>query len=193
MRNALPLPIGVMTVSRGQKPRRCGFTIVEAIATMVVLGTIAAATSGLVLRAAEAYQGAATDGEVYGDLAAAMDRIERELRAIPGKGGGAANLNGVTPASISWSNGGAACSLSVSGDSLLLVSDSSGAMTLLKGVAALEVQTFDESNAALPGTISGNGLDSVRRVSVRVTAVRNGRSATLRSKVFFRCCAEGAN
>lgn len=178
---------------RGRRSSARGFALVEAISAMVILGTIASVTAGIIWRGAESYQSVATDTELFGELAAAMDRVERTLRELPGKGGAKANLNGVAASSVQWTSGATACSVSLVGDQLLMTSDSSGSMVLLAGVTDLAIQTYDASNGALTGPLSGAALDAVQRISVSITIARNGRSATLRSKVFLRCCSEGAN
>lgn len=192
--NASAPPRSPTRDAQGVRRRRGrGFTLVEAISTMVIIGTVATVAAGIIWRGSEAYQSAATDTELYGELTAAMDRIERALREVPGKGGGKANLSGVTPSSVSWASGTTACALALSGGQLILTTDSSGPMVLATGAVSLSVQAYDESNAALGGTLSGSALDSVRRLSVSATLSRGDRSATLRTRVFLRCCSEGVN
>lgn len=169
-----------------------GFTLIESICAMVVLGAVGLGASGLIARVTDTFQAAATDGELAAELGAALDRVERALREIPGKTGGSAALESLTPASIGWTVGGAPWSLALANGELRLTGDAADPAVLARDVTALDVAAFDQSNDALAGTLSGGGLDAVRRVQVRVTAERQGRSVTLRTRVFLRACVEGA-
>ena len=76
---------------------------------------------------------------------------------------------------------------------LLSASSNAGAaaQVLLQDVASFSVQAFDESNNALPATLSGSGCDAIRRLQITITLQRHGVSHTLRTKLFLRALMEG--
>lgn len=175
---------------------RRGFTLVEAVCTMVVVGVLGVATSGLVLSASDQYLAAASRGAIGSGLSAAMERVAIELRQIPAAAGVSptrADLRGVTPTSVSWNDASAVeRSLALSGTQLVL-SEGRNQYVLLKDVSAFSVAAFDESNVPLAGTIVIADIAPVRRLEVSITVSRGGCSETLRSRFFLRSVVEGGS
>lgn len=167
-----------------------GFTLIEAIACMVILGTMASVSAGLVLRASDAYTRGATSAQLVAELSTGMDRIDRELRRIERKGAGAVapNIASVSATSITWSTN---WSLTLSSGHVLFSEAGSTPVVLLRDVTAFTVAAFNESDAALVLPLSGSGCDPIRRLSVSVTLSRNGQTESLRTKVFLRSTLAG--
>ena len=61
---------------------RRGFTLIEAIATIVVLAIIGSIASLIILTAVDGYTDAATGAQLHIEASTAMDRIVRELRKV---------------------------------------------------------------------------------------------------------------
>ncbi|MCU0688763.1 MAG: type II secretion system GspH family protein, partial [Phycisphaerales bacterium] len=77
-------------VKRSQAPRasgRRGFTLVELVATMVVLGTLATIAGGIVQRLAQVQTTAAIRAQLYADANLAMERIVMMIKHTPPRAG----------------------------------------------------------------------------------------------------------
>jgi prepilin-type N-terminal cleavage/methylation domain-containing protein len=166
---------------------RRGFTLVEALSTLVIMAVLGSVTSTIIFSAVRGYRDAATAAQLHGEASGAMDRITRELRAIP-LSGTAPDIASVTSTSITWSTNSA---LSLSGTNLMLSIAGGTSQRLLSDVASFSIQTYDESNTALASSVSGAGCAAIRRVQVQVTLTRFGISETLRTRVFVRSTMEG--
>jgi prepilin-type N-terminal cleavage/methylation domain-containing protein len=177
---------------RSRGPHRRGFTLVEAIATMAILGAVGAAASGLILTATRSYTDAAFAAQLQAEASAAMDRMMRELRWIridPDSAAPVPIVSQVTATSISF-NGN--WSLSYSGGQVQLVENGGTAMVLLSDVSAFSISTFDQDGSALGATLSGAECGAIRRIQVQFTLTRSGASQTLRSRCFIRGMMQGA-
>jgi prepilin-type N-terminal cleavage/methylation domain-containing protein len=167
-----------------------GFTLVEAVATMTILSIIAVVASRMVFTASNAFANAAARAELAASASAAMERMTQELRDIglrPSTTPAEPNLDSVTASSIAWAGDH---SLGFSGGSLTL-STGGTARTLAESVSAFTVQAYDQDNAALATSLSGDACDAVRRIQVTLTLTKGGVSETLRTKVFLRCMMAG--
>lgn len=169
-----------------------GFTMVEAIATLTVLGVLASVSVNLIYTATTSYRDAATRAQLSDEVSVAMDRIARRLTSIERDTSAAVvapQISSVTPTSIAWNSN---YSLTLSGAQLQLVENGGVARTLLDDVTSFSVSAFDESNAALAGTLSGAATQAIRRIRVQVTVQRLGISETTRTKLFIRATMSGA-
>jgi prepilin-type N-terminal cleavage/methylation domain-containing protein len=173
-------------VTRPGAGRRRGFTLVEAVATIVVLGALGTAASSILLSATDSYLDAATAAQLHSEASIAMDRAVREVRKIALDSSAtsiAPDIDSVTASSITWDT---TSSLSLSGTNLMLAVSGGAAAVLQSDVTAFTVQTYNESNTALGTSLSGSGCDPIRRVSLTITVSRGGVTHTVRSKVFVR-------
>ncbi|MHC4948052.1 MAG: PulJ/GspJ family protein [Planctomycetota bacterium] len=171
--------------------RRRGFTLIELIATIVVLSALGTVASSILLNATDGYLAATTGAQLHTEASIALDRIARELRKIdldPSATGVAPDIDSVDTTLIVWSTDH---SLKLGGTDLLL-EESGVTAVLLTDVSAFTVAVFDESNTALPLPRSAAGCDPIRRVLVTITLTRSGVTATLRGKVFLRSTMTGA-
>ncbi|MEC9374454.1 MAG: prepilin-type N-terminal cleavage/methylation domain-containing protein [Planctomycetota bacterium] len=64
-------------------PTRAGFTLVELLATMVVVSAVAAVSTGLIYGFSKAYASAAEQRRSVERVSTALDRIVREIREAP--------------------------------------------------------------------------------------------------------------
>jgi prepilin-type N-terminal cleavage/methylation domain-containing protein len=172
---------------------RRGFTLIEAVVTMTVLGAIGAVAASIIVNTAGGYSAAVTRAEVASDGAAALDRIWRELIDIPikiGYGSVAPDISTFTATSVTWSTNS---SLTLSGTNLMLTEAGGTARCVLAGVTSLTLQAYDESNTALGASLSGSGCDAIRRISIQFTVTGSGRTESFRTKLFLRATMSGAS
>lgn len=159
---------------------------------MVIIGTLAGLAAPILIRSAEVYEGTAVRSQLQGDLASAMDRLDRAIRETSlNAGGDGPDITSVTPASLAWTTLSGAATLDLVGGDLNFASPGESATTILSGATGLTVRCFDESNIELAGTLSGNAVLAVRRIEVTISASRYGLSETLRLRVFPRCMMKG--
>ena len=172
--------------------RRSGFTLVEAIATIVVLAVLGSLASTILIEASDGYFAGQVHAQLHTEASIAMDRIVRECRNIELDESAddiAPDIDSVTDTSMTWT---ADNSLTLDGSNLLLTVGGGAPHVLLSDVSAFEIQTYDESNNALNQPRQAARCDSIRRVRIRLTVTRHGESETLRTKVFLRSTMAGA-
>lgn len=179
---------------RGARRRDGGFTLVELIATMTVLSVIGLAASGLIVTATDSYVEASTAARLHGEASVAMDRIVRELRAIPNRAEEEANgpdLDAVRSDRISWGDGS-----SIRLDEqrrLVLTIDGGDANVLLENVATFEVEAFDAEGAALAATLNWPATASVQRIGIMIETSDKGVQDRIRSLAFIRSTISTGN
>jgi prepilin-type N-terminal cleavage/methylation domain-containing protein len=171
------------------------FTLVEAIATMVVLSVLAGLSWRLVLTGVTQAVRASDRLGLSGELSSALERAASEVRHIPAKAGvspAVSSITSVTPASLAWLGPlGGPVSLTLNSGELVLT-EGWVSTTLARDVTAFGVRTFDHANAPLATTLNGAACEAVRRVELTLTASRAGVTETLRTRVFLRACSPGS-
>lgn len=173
---------------QAHRSRRRGFTLVEAVGTIVILGAVGTVATNLLLTAADGYGQATTRAQLHSELSMAMDRIVREFRAIDldnGASGIAPDIDNSDAEAITWHTDS---TLELSGTTLELTLDGGTTATLLTDVTAMDLVTYDEDNVELRDAMSGAQCDDIRRIRLTLTVTRFGVSETLRSRVFIRSC-----
>lgn len=180
---------------RNAHPRRHhAFTLVEMIATMVIIGTLGSIASTIIYQAARTYTSAVLSAQLNAELSAALDRIDRTLRQIPLKSTTptAPDIASLAANSITYGTNSVLSYNSATGQVTLAESGGTAAL-LLQNVTSFSIAAFDESNAALAASLSGSACDPVRRITVTVTVSRDGSTQTLRTKSFIRSLMAGAS
>jgi prepilin-type N-terminal cleavage/methylation domain-containing protein len=181
----------VRPTRRGRVAVRRGFTLVELIATTVVLAALGSVASSLLISAINAYSNSAIQAQLHNEQSIAMERIVRELRKCPrdtSASSTAPMISTVTANSITW-NGSS--TLSLSGSQLMFADAGATARPLLSNVTDFQVQTYDESNTALGASLSGSACNPIRRVNFLITSQRSGVTETLTTRVFIRSTMVG--
>lgn len=183
--------------------RRCrvrsGFTLIESIATIVMLAILGSIASFLVVDAVDGYVSASGSAQLHAEASLAMDRMMRELRKIeldPALDPTVApHIDAVTANSINWwEEGVGAHSLSWSataGDPLMLAIDGAAAIILIDDITGFTVSTFDAANLALPAVPTEPERETIRRIAVAVTIQRSGITQSVQTKVFIRSTMSG--
>jgi prepilin-type N-terminal cleavage/methylation domain-containing protein len=181
-----------MNTHRRQLGGRRGFTLVEAIATIVILGSVMAVCARVISTATAAYTSSATRAEMHAELSSAMERIMLELRSCRIGTGGTfgPDISAVNAAGVTWTTPSGTRQLSVSAGSLILTMNGAGA-PLAMDITSFSVQAFDQSNTALSATLNGSECVPIRRIEITISATRQGVTETLRSRTFLRCTAMG--
>ncbi len=159
---------------------------------MTIIATLGSVASTLVYSAIRSYTDASTGAQLHSEVSIAMERMVRELRRIEEDSalpGAQPRISSVSPTSIAW-NGN--WSLSLNGTDLELVEAGGMARVLQSGVTAFSIQTYNDANAALPGTLLGPACAVIQRIQLQLTASRQGATTTLRTKLFVRAVMDGA-
>lgn len=177
---------------RGRRSRRLGrgFTLVESMATVVVLSVLGSVSSFLILEAVGSYIDASTSTQLHAEVSIAMDRIMRELRKIEldsSAAGIAPNITTTNPTWMNWQDSDSDLyQLLLAGSVLKLTIDGGASADLLSDVTAFSVKTFDQDNTQLGDSLSGGACDGIRRIEIEMTLERGGVSDTLRCRTFIR-------
>ena len=178
---------------------RCGFTLMESIATIVILAILGSIASFLVVDAVDGYVSASGSAQLHAEGSLALDRIMRELRKIeldPALDPTVApHIDAVTANSITWdetSTGVHSLSWSATaGDPVMLQIDGAAAIILIDDITGFTVSTFDAANLALPAVPSAAERETIRRIAVVLTIQRSGITESVQTKLFIRSTMSG--
>lgn len=166
-----------MNRPRRQRP---GFTLVEAIAAIVIIAVLGSVGSGIIYSGVDALRRGSDQAALHAELSQALELITRIVRETPLDSGGAPTISGtstqLTVTSIA--------TFSVTSGSLRYANlATSSTQTIATGVTSVLFEYFDESNAAVA---NATPAASVRRVAVTITASRAGTTESVRTRVFLR-------
>ncbi len=177
---------------QGRLSTRRAFTLVEVIASIVIVAVLAATSANLVRDTTSGYADAVTRAGLINDGSAALERLVTGIRDIPLR----ASITPAEPSIATITTN----SLTVDGNHGFALSGTNLRLTvagvtttLLGNVSSFQVRAFDQDNAAMAVSLSGNACDPVRRIELTLTLSRNGVSETLRTRVFLRCMMHGAS
>ena len=161
----------------------------EAVSTVTVLAVLGSLTSNILYSAIDGYTSAATRGQLQGELSIGVDQIVRLLRAIErdSASGGEPAIVSVSPTSIVWNTNS---SLTLSGTQLLHSDAGQPAVMLLDDVSAFSIQTYDEDDSILPGSMTGSACRAVRQIAVSISIQRFGTTESLSTTIFVRAAMQ---
>lgn len=160
-----------------------GFTLIETVAVIVIVGLLGGIVGPLMVGAADAYAGARDGRRAVEDASFALDRIVRLLRESPeGDAPGTPAFSKITPEAFSFADG----TQVIWADDELLFQQGAGPLSpLCRKVTAFEVRYLRGDGLPLDAG-AGDDASDVRRVEVRLVA--DGQD--LRTCVYLRLRAE---
>lgn len=185
-------------MTRRRRPsRQRGFTLIETMATVVVLGTLATYATIALVDTVDNYQKAAVQAQLHAELSTALDRIARDMRAItidPDEPGNVPYLGffSSTTGVLWWDEADLTWGPFLTGDDLDYWSESVSNL-MLDDVASVTFTAYDEDDTQLGAVLVGAQLYPVRRLQVDLTMTRDGITQSLRTKVFLREFVEGGD
>lgn len=172
--------------------RRRAFTLIEMIASLVVLAVLGSVASSLLMTATDGYVGSSVHGQMHVELSVGMDRAVRELRRIPADATApvrSPHIDSVSTTSITWRDDASnACALTLTGEELRLTVDGEQPAALLRDVASFEIEAIRDDATQISLPVADAACDVIRQVVLCVTLTRDGESETLRARVFLRAC-----
>lgn len=185
--------IRVMERTAAKTMMRRGFTLVEAVATLMVIGVLSAVSSGLVLNATDQYMSAASRATLISEMSSGLERMTAELRSIPIQADSvpaAPNVLSLSADSISWHDGASVRGIGRQGSEVIISSGGGGA-PLLRDVTSFSIRGIDKNNTLLPAVLNGPDCLQIQRVEIALTCSRRGEEETLRTLVFLRAAMAG--
>ncbi|MDO8603296.1 MAG: prepilin-type N-terminal cleavage/methylation domain-containing protein [Candidatus Omnitrophota bacterium] len=149
-----------------------GFTLIELIIVIVVIGIIAGAMGYILLGAVDAWTFKAKRNDLLWDARLAINRIGREIREIK-------NLTSVTTASSSqfrFTNvNDNSITYSLSGASLNRTKDGA-ANILAQNVSSFSFTYYDSSGASIATPAVSPSATNIRRVRINMTLTNGGQN-----------------
>jgi prepilin-type N-terminal cleavage/methylation domain-containing protein len=152
--------------------KKSGFTIIEFVLSIAILGIIATAVAPTIYAAVSQYSLIWSRRAVVAEVQSGMDRMLYEIRLIPGS----AQVTTIGASSFTFQYPtGTSITYSLSGGNILRGSD-----ILIAGVTALAFAYYDED-----GNVTATAAN-VRSVGITLTATVSGSTAySYRSRVFI--------
>jgi len=168
---------------------RRGFTLIELIATIVVLSVLGSVSAGIIFTATDGYLSATTTAGLHHEASLAMDRMTRELREIErADSAPEPRIDEVTSSSIRWEDDS---ELFLAGTTLQFIDAGESPVALAHDVSAFIIRVYDEDDVALPAEMIGSDCRDIRRIELTLTMSRHGESETVRTRVFVRAAMRG--
>ena len=171
---------------RRQRTSRCrGFTLIETMATVVVLSTLGSIATFIVVDAVDDYQQAAMVAQLHSELATALDRAARELRKVPLSG----TVGGIWPdfsffvqdLQILWTGeAGALMGIYISGSKLRLQIAAGQVYTLIDDVDSIGLSVFGEDDNGLGALLTLANAGTIRRIELTINVTRDAVSQSRR-------------
>lgn len=165
-------------------PRQGGFTLIELVLTLLILGIIAAVGSRFALQGIRSYTNEQDRGDVHSQARLAVERVVREARAIRSCADIVGPANPAATLSFTDSSG-TAVAFSVVGTNLLR-----GASVLAQGVSSSQPFRFLDMNGnastSCPLPASPSAATDIWFVEIDLTCLQGGESLHVRSLVHPR-------
>lgn len=184
------------SASLRQNPRGvAAFTLVEVIATIVVMSIIAGVASRVLFQAFAGLNDASTRATLSTQLATAMERVTGELHSIaikPASSPATPDITACTATSLTFNTPAAARTISLSGTNLLFSGSAKASAIIATNISSLTIQTYDGANTAISASPTAAEIATIRRIQVTLVATSGGMTETLRTTVYIRCMALGS-
>lgn len=169
--------------------RHRAFTLVELVATMVIISAASAVTASVISSASRSYADSARAATLHVSASSALDRIVKELQACPldpAAPSPSPRITRVQRNSIDWGNG---YRLTLNGRELRLTTPSQPAQPIVGDVSAFSVRTFNANNQLLPTNLNAASARAVRRIEITITLTSGRSSETIRTRIAPRALA----
>ena len=192
MNSTRPIPA---PTHRARHRRGGGFTLVEMIATISILGALSAAASGIILSAWNLHNAAVTRINTANVLSGAMERITGELRNIEilaASSPATPSISAMTATSITFTVNGSSRAISHSVTNLLLSGAAASNAVLASNISSFTIQGFNASNVAVSASPTPAEIATIRRIQITITGTSGTVTETIRTKVFIRSMASGS-
>lgn len=141
---------------------RCAFTLVELIASMVIMSVLAGASASVLMRAGDAFGDATARRDMVSSASLAMDRVLHQIRVTP-------SFAAVSATGFECSSG---LTVGVSGSTLQL-GDAIGTSPLCEGVETFGMVYYDADGDVVDAA-DGDAAGRVYRAEVRIVVARGG-------------------
>ncbi|MGP1347314.1 MAG: type II secretion system protein [Phycisphaerales bacterium] len=159
-----------------------GFTLIEALATIVALSIIAGALAPILHAASNTFAGATAHRRAHAQLSHAIDRMQRAIREIPTiEGESTPDIVSAGEDSLAWGDGGL-ISFDADARTLTLAEPGEPESLLADSVDALTLRYLDASGAVVDSGVA-DAIDGVRRIEIALTidGVQSRAAATIRA------------
>jgi type II secretory pathway pseudopilin PulG len=171
-------------ITRRRSP--AAFTLVEAIASIVIISTLGSLGSLAIYQGVDAIRTGSTQQLLHSQASQAMETLVREIRSVPIVSG-SPDIRSVTASSINVAGRVYAIS-----SGKLVMTGSEGSADLLPASATIALAGFDASNS--PVTLSGTpNWNELRRLEITLSITSGGITETLRPRVFIRATMQGVS
>ena len=154
-----------------------GFTLVETVIVMTIIGIVASAMGFMLLGTIKAWTFKFNRNDILWDDRLALDRMTREIRAIK-------NSTSVTTAQaaqfrfIDTANKDITYNLSSTN---LNRTENGTANLLAENVSSLSFTYYNASDIAIPTPVVSPSATDIRRVKINLTLTKNGQNIYLQS------------
>lgn len=159
-----------------------GFTLIEALATIVALSVIAGALAPILHAAGDTFAGATTHRRAHAQLSHAIDRMQRAIREIPSvEGESTPDIVSADEDSLAWGDGGL-IAFDADARTLVLAEPGEPESLLAESVEALALRYLDASGEVVDLGVA-EAVDGVRRIEFALTidGVESRAAATIRA------------